>query len=149
MDGGGQDTGFAAEQGQELADALNVGVGGVDVQDGAITNHVVDHDQGSRTREFQGPLKIGGIIFFVGVDEDQIKRFGMGRRDFGEDVQRPAHPEVNEVFETGGAEIFAGYLGVLGVVLEGNQASIGRKSARQPYGAVAAQGADFEDVFCV
>jgi hypothetical protein len=45
-------------------------------------------------------------------------------------------------------DVFGGYGGVMGLELEGDEAAVGRQGAGEADGAVAAEGADFEDAFC-
>src|ERR1043166_6258683 len=42
--------------------------------DRAVANHVVDNDEGARPGKLDGPLEIAGIVWLVGVDEDEIER---------------------------------------------------------------------------
>jgi len=45
-------------------------------------------------------------------------------------------------------DVSCGYAGVGGVEFEGDDFAVGRKRSGEPYGAVAAEGSDFEDPFC-
>ena len=148
LDGSGLHTRFTSEVDKELADAADVGAVASGVEDSAIADYVVDDDDGAGAREFQSPGEIAGIILLVRVDEDQVKGHGMGGRYSGERVQGLANVDFDYVRETCMLEILAGYFGVFGIELEGDQATGGRKSAGQPDGAVSAERADFEDLLC-
>ncbi len=52
LQGGGVDAGFVVEELEELAGALDGGIGAGGVQDGAVADNVVDDDYGAGAGEF-------------------------------------------------------------------------------------------------
>ena len=137
--------GSAAEVGEEPADALGVGVGGVGVDDVAVADDVVGEDEGAGAGELEGRGEVFRVAGFVGVDEDEVEGRGVLGVELGEGRECGAEAELDGVGEAGVGDVGEGYLGVLGVEFEGDELAAGWERAGEADGAVAAEGSDLED----
>jgi hypothetical protein len=61
---------FAGQHLHQAPYTLNARVLAVPVHNGAVTDHVVDHDQAACMRQVKRPFEVFGNRFFVGVDEE-------------------------------------------------------------------------------
>ena len=149
LNGGGGEAGVGAEELEEAADTLDVGVGVGGVDDFSVADDVVGEDQGSGAGELEGCGEVKGIAVFVGVEEDEVEGLKVPGLELslklGEGVERGAEAELHGVGQAGVGDVGQGDLGVMGVELEGDELAAGGKGSGEADGGVAAEGSDFED----
>jgi hypothetical protein len=145
LDGGGGDAGVGGEHLEEATDALDVGVGAIGIDDGAVADDIIGEDQGAWAGEFEGLGEVGGIVDLVGVEEDEVEGLDLRGMELGEGVERGAEAEFNGVSEAGMRDVGEGDLRVVGVEFESDELAAGWESAGEVDGAVAAEGTDLED----
>jgi hypothetical protein len=139
---------MVAEAFEEGACADNAGIGVVGVEDLAVADDVVADDDGAGMGEFEGPLEVGGVVGFVGVEEDEVEGGFVVGVQAGEGFECGANALIDEMGEAGVVDVGGGDTGVGGVEFEGDELAVWRKCAGEPDGTVAAEGPDFEDAFC-
>src|SRR5947208_17002958 len=71
----------------------------------------------------------------------------MGGGEFGERIQRGSDENFDDVGEVGAGDVGAGDGRVFFFGFEGDDAAAGGEAAGEEDGGVAAEGADFEDIF--
>src|SRR5581483_4563936 len=145
LEGGGGDAGFGGEDLEEATGALYGGVVAVGVDDCALTYDVVHDDEAAGMGELERPLKVGGVVLFVGVYEYEIEGGAPFGGELGQGVKGASEPDLYNVVESGAGDVGAGDFSMFGFGFEGDQRSVGRKGAGEPDGAVAAECADFEN----
>ena len=137
-----------ANQVEQLACAERARIVGRGIGDGAVADDVIADDHRARSRQFQRPFEIFGIVGLVGVDEDEIERTDFVRLDRWQCFERFAESYFRDAREPGTIDVFARDLCVKRVGFERDQAALGRQSARQPDRAVAAKRSNFENAPC-
>ena len=78
----------------------------------------------------------------VGVDEGEVERTDSFGTELRKLVQGRADPDLDDLAQTGGGDARRRHRGVLGIGLEGNQATARRQCPGQPDSAVVGQGAE-------
>src|SRR5580765_7392217 len=131
----------ARHQVKHSACSLDGRIGAGGVGDRAVANHVVDNDEGARPGKLDGPLEIAGIVWLVGVNEDEIERTEPLLLNDWEPVECGADTNFHAVGKTGALDVGFGYVRVLWVELEGYHAAARREGACEPNCAIAAQRA--------
>src|ERR1051326_1502283 len=98
-----------------------------------------------RRGNFQPPPKQSRGAGFIGINEDQIKGsalfLGQKRKQF----QRRTHSKLYQGGQMGSSKIGACDFCMMPIKLQADQAALGRQRARQPNGAISAQGPDLQD----
>ena len=145
LQGGGVEAWLVRQLFKEMTCALDDWVCVVGFDDGTFADDIVGDDDGAGTREADGPVEIVGIVWLVGVDEDEVEGGRVFGLELGERVEGGADALLDERGETGSGDVGGGYFGVMRVYFEGDEFSLRRKGSCEPDGAVAAQRSDFED----
>ena len=144
LERGGGPALFARCEREEFARPHDVGPRIRRVEDGALAHDIVHHDGRAHARKFQRPIEVGGVVFLVGVDEDQVELLAF-RLQGGQQVQRGADAQVHLVRHVGGREIPARDGGVIGREFERHHLAALGQGAGEPDGGIAAQRSDFEN----
>jgi len=63
-----------AEVFEKSAGACGAWVVAVFVEYGSVADYVVSDDDGAGAGELECPLEVGGVVGFVGVEEDKVER---------------------------------------------------------------------------
>ena len=109
----------------------------------AEASDVVHHDDRARRTELDRPLDVRHVVLLVRIDEDQVERFlTVGQRR--QCVQRGADDHLHTAFDPGARQALPRHLGMLGFVLERDNAAAGTDAAGQLDGAVSRECADLE-----
>lgn len=135
---------MGSHEGKELADALDVGIGGVGVEDFAVADDIVGHDEGAGAAELEGQLQVRGQAFLIGIEKDEVEGLSAAVDQTAEAVERRAGANVHAIADPGEAEVVAGDLGIAGLELEGDELAAGGECAGHPDGGISAQGADLQ-----
>jgi hypothetical protein len=148
LDGGGVETRVVAKLFEEGACSGDAGVGIGLVDDGSFANNVVAEDEGSWTREFDGPIEIAGIVGLIGVEEDEVERGRILRVQGGEGIESRTDANIDQRREACALNVRAGNGSVLRVEFKRDELAVGGQSTSEPNGGVAAEGSDLEDAAC-
>src|SRR6202049_5390257 len=105
LDGRGGDAGFGSEQFIEAANTLNDRSAARGVYHGAVSDHVVNDDHGPATRKFERPFEVGRVVFFVGVNEDQVERASALGGELGQGVESAPNAQVHDIGETRAGDV--------------------------------------------
>ena len=95
---------------------------GFRVNDGAVADDVVRHDQRAGPRKFERKLEIFEIGLLVGVNEDQVERLLAGRDEFLQALQGRSLAHLDRSQKHGASEVPPGDPGVERIDFEREEA---------------------------
>ena len=124
LDRGGVEAGFGGDDFVHAADALDgrVGVGGVDY--GSVTDDVVANDERAGMGEPERPFEIAGVVPFIGIDKNEIKRSMAFGCQLGQGFESLSEAEFDNIIQTCAGDVCPGDLGVFGVGFEGDELAV-------------------------
>jgi len=122
----------------EIADGADIGIGIGGVGDLAAADYVIANDDGADPGKLERGVEVGWVARFIGVDEDEIEGREVAPVKVCEGVESWAFEELDFIREAGAGDVRAGYAGVEGVELEGNEFATGGEGAGEVDGAIAA-----------
>lgn len=95
LNGGRADCRLVCHQIRELPDADNVWITACFVDHGTVAHYVIGDDDAAFSRKLERPAEVVGIVFLVGVDEDEVKRSAIFIGEPRQAVQSVSKPDLD------------------------------------------------------